>query len=146
MRIPAVVGEIAAGVLLGSAVLGWLPAEDSAGEGTRVFQDLAQIGLCVLLFKIGLETRLSSFLAVWKPATVTAVAGMAFPFLFGWGVALAWGSGQLAAVFVGATLTATSIGVTASVIAELRAESTREATVILGITEESLRDIAGRGV
>ena len=132
MRIPAVVGEIAAGVLLGPALLGWLPSEASAGEGPGVFHDLAQIGLCVLLFKIGLETRLSSFLAIWKPATVTAVAGMVLPFLFGWGLALAWGSGQLTAIFVGATLTATSIGVTASVIAELRAESTREATVILG--------------
>ncbi len=76
MRIPAVVGEIAAGVVFGPALLGFLPSELSAAEGDSVFHVLAQIGLCVLLFKIGLETRLSNFIKVRQPATITAVAGM----------------------------------------------------------------------
>ena len=141
LRIPAVVGEIAAGVVLGPALLGFLPSEVSTAEGDGVFHVLAQIGLCVLLFKIGLETRLLDFIKVWKPATITAAAGMALPFFVGWGLSLAWGRGPLTAVFVGATLTATSIGVTASVLSELRAESTREATVILGAAV--LDDILG---
>ncbi len=132
VRLPGVVGSLAAGLLLGPAILGILPAESGGLDEAGALQQLAQIGLCVLLFKIGLETRLSVFLSVWRPATMVAIAGMIVPFLLAWGAGLAVGWTQQQAIFVGATLTATSIGVTASVLQELRAQRSTEGTIILG--------------
>lgn len=130
--IPAVVGEIFAGLLLGPALIGAIPTEAAAGEGFHVFEEFAQIGLCVLLFRIGLETDLNEFIRVWRPATSVAIAGMVFPFALGWGAATLLGWSGMVAVFIGATLTATSIGVTASVLEELQGHGSPEGKIILG--------------
>lgn len=141
VRLPEVVGVIFAGVILGPAVLNVLPSEQADPLGYGLVQGLAHIGLCVLLFQIGLETRLKHFLAVWRLASGTALAGMVLPFVFGWGLALYWGIPQLGALFIGATLTATSISVTASVLNELGAQHSREGTIVLGAA--ILDDILG---
>jgi len=130
--IPAVVGEIFAGLLLGPSVFGVIPHEATGGEAFKVFGEFAQIGLCVLLFRIGLETDLHEFLRVWRPATGVAILGMVFPFLFGWACAALLGWAGMTALFAGATLTATSIGVTASVLDELKAHRSGEGRIILG--------------
>lgn len=77
----------------------------------------------------------------WRLATGTAVAGMVLPFVLGWGMALLWGVPQLGALFIGATLTATSISVTASVLTELGAQHSQEGAIVLGAA--ILDDIMG---
>ncbi len=132
LRLPAVVGEIAAGFVVGPYVLGLVPGGEAGPAGPGAIQELAQIGLCVLLFRVGLETRLSQLRPVAAPATRLAVAGMVVPFALGWGVMWAFGVTPAAALLAGAALTATSIGVTVSVLAELDAEASPEGTVIVG--------------
>ncbi len=132
LRLPAVVGEIAAGFVVGPYVLGLVPGGEAGPAGHGAIQELAQIGLCVLLFRVGLETRLSQLRPVAASATRLALAGMVVPFALGWGVMWAFGVTSSAALLVGAALTATSIGVTVSVLAELDAEASPEGTVIVG--------------
>tara|TARA_R110002096_G_scaffold342549_5_gene535552 strand:- start:974 stop:2167 length:1194 start_codon:yes stop_codon:yes gene_type:complete len=134
--LPAVVGQILAGVLLGPMVLGLIqPGEahgDNGNGGSNGFFELAEIGLCVLLFKIGLETRLQHFTRVWRPALAVAAAGMILPFGLGLGIGLLIQWPFPAALFLGAALTATSIGVTAAVIEELGVRDSPEARIIMG--------------
>ena len=119
LGVPAVVGEIVAGVLLGPSVLGVLAPSHEAADSRLL--DLAQVGLCVLLFKVGIETDLESAKRSARPAALLGVSGMIFPLGLGFGVALLFDYPWLAAAFVGATLTATSIGITAATLDELPA-------------------------
>ena len=130
LRLPRVVGEIVCGVVLGPVLFGLIPSHAQDEPGFQPFYELAEIGLCALLFKIGLETRWDSLGRTWYPAMSVAIAGMIFPFLLGWGLASLWGWPQLTAVFIGGTLTATSIAVTASVLNEAGAQSSPEGTLI----------------
>jgi Kef-type K+ transport system membrane component KefB len=122
---PAVLGELAVGVLLGPSVLGLVPLSDAVLV-------LAEIGVVLLLFEVGLETNLSDLARVGAPALLVALAGMVLPFGGGYAVATALGQPSLTAIFVGAALTATSIGITARVLSELKVLATREGQIILG--------------
>jgi Kef-type K+ transport system membrane component KefB len=122
---PAVLGELLAGVLLGPSVLGLVPLS----EGVLL---LAEIGVILLLFEVGLETDLPALARVGAPALVVALAGMALPFAGGFLLTRALGHPVLTAIFVGAALTATSIGITARVLSELGVLATREGQIILG--------------
>jgi len=136
---PAVLGELIAGVILGGSALGVLPA---TGEITEFVELLAEVGVAVLLFEIGLETDLKELFRVGVSASTVAVVGVAAPFLLGflyWMVftpdlgAHAPGiSESMVGIFVGATLTATSVGITARVLNDLGQLHTREARVIIG--------------
>jgi len=138
---PAVLGELIAGVILGSSVLGVIPAEGSMVE---IIQLLAEVGVAVLLFEIGLETDLREMFRVGAAASTVAVVGVALPFLLGF---LYWYfvdpqigaaaevtgvSSAMIAIFVGATLTATSVGITARVLTDLGQMHTKEARVVIG--------------
>ncbi|HEV7364791.1 MAG TPA: cation:proton antiporter [Gemmatimonadales bacterium] len=134
---PAVLGELVAGVLLGGSVLGIVPVEGPAAEIVHV---LAELGVVLLLFEIGLETDLKQMFRVGAVSLSVATLGVVLPFLLGF---LYWayaphpggnGSGDLtaAAVFVGATLTATSVGITARVLSDLGRMHTQEARIIIG--------------
>lgn len=122
---PAVLGELLAGILLGPSVLGLVPL--SAG-----ILLVAEIGVILLLFEVGLETDLEELARVGGPAMAVALAGMLLPFLGGFLLTRALGHSALTAIFVGAALTATSIGITARVLSELKVLSTREGQIILG--------------
>ncbi|HJW13648.1 MAG TPA: cation:proton antiporter [Thermoanaerobaculia bacterium] len=122
---PAVLGELLAGVLLGPSVLGLVPLTDA------VFL-LAEIGVILLLFEVGLETSLEELARVGVPALTVAIAGMALPFLGGYLFTRALGHPALTAIFVGAALTATSIGITARLLGELKVLTSREGQIILG--------------
>ena len=122
---PSVLGELLAGVLLGSSVLGLVPLSDGLSL-------LAEIGVIVLLFEVGLETNLPELLRVGGAATAVALAGMLLPFAGGFAVTRMLGYETLTAVFVGAALTATSIGITARVLSEMKSLATREGQIILG--------------
>ena len=99
IRQPAVLGEMLAGILLGPSVLGLVPLS----EGIYL---LAEIGVVLLLFEVGLETDLDELLRVGAPALVVALAGMVLPFAGGYAVTVALGYESLTAIFVGAALTA----------------------------------------
>jgi Kef-type K+ transport system membrane component KefB len=133
---PAVLGELLAGVLLGGSVLGIVPSD---GPGAEVIHVLAELGVLLLLFEIGLETDLREMFRVGPAAIAVAVVGVTLPFAFGylyWRYAphAASASGDLgtAAIFIGATLTATSVGITARVLSDLRRMRTPEARIIIG--------------
>jgi Kef-type K+ transport system membrane component KefB len=125
LRQPAVLGELVAGVLLGPSVLGLVPL--SAGMSL-----VAEIGVVLLLFEVGLETDLEELIRVGAPAIIVALAGMLLPFAGAYALARAVGLPSLTALFVGAAMTATSIGITARVLAEIGALKTREGRIILG--------------
>jgi Na+:H+ antiporter len=134
---PAVLGELVAGVLLGGSLLGIVPAEGPAAEVVHV---LAELGVVLLLFEIGLETDLREMFRVGGASLSVATVGVALPFLFGfvyWAYvphAASGGATDLTttAIFVGATLTATSVGITARVLSDLGRMHTQEAKIIIG--------------
>jgi Kef-type K+ transport system membrane component KefB len=125
VNVPAVVGEIAAGIIIGPSVLGWV-------HSTQSLQTLAQLGVILLLLEVGLEMDLAELGSVGKAAVLVAVAGVTVPMVTGAGAGLALGMSGKEALFVGAALTATSVGITARVFGDLRALATVEAKTVLG--------------
>jgi Kef-type K+ transport system membrane component KefB len=134
---PAVLGELIAGVLLGGSVLAVIPVE---GTGAEIIHVLAELGVVLLLFEIGLETDLREMFRVGPASLSVASVGVVLPFLLGflyWAYvphAASAGATDLttAAIFVGATLTATSVGITARVLSDLNQMHSPEARIIIG--------------
>lgn len=123
---PAVLGELVAGVLVGGSVLGLV---DPTLESIHL---LAEIGVIILLFQIGLETDLRQLLKVGGASAVVAVVGVVVPFALGYGVAVALGIAQLPSIVIGASLTATSVGITARVLSDLGRLQEPESQIVLG--------------
>src|SRR5690606_10732413 len=123
---PAVLGELLAGVVLGVSVLGVLDPT------TEVIHLLAEVGVVLLLFQIGLETNLGTLLRVGGASTAVAVVGVVLPFVSGYAVAAALGLDTLPAVVAGAALTATSVGITARVLSDLGRLQEPESQIVLG--------------
>jgi Kef-type K+ transport system membrane component KefB len=132
-RQPAVLGELVAGVLLGN--LGLIGITGLQGLATNPTLDaLAQVGVIILLFEVGLESTVRDMVKVGATALLVATLGVIAPFALGWwvGALLLPGDGPYAHAFLGATLTATSVGITARVLRDLGKGATPEARVILG--------------
>lgn len=130
---PAVLGELIAGIALGSFDLtgnGWF----TGFETDQTIDILARLGVLILLFEVGLESTVRDMLKVGLPSLIVAVLGVAAPFVLGWGVGAALLPDRSVYVhaFLGATLTATSVGITARVLQDLGRSRSREARVILG--------------
>ena len=123
--VPAVVGEIVAGVLIGPSVLGFV-------DGGEVLHVLAELGVILLLLEVGLEMDIAELGAVGRASLTVAVIGIVAPMAMGIGTGLAFGMEGNEALFVGAALTATSVGITARVFGDLRALATVEARTVLG--------------
>jgi Na+:H+ antiporter len=121
----AVLGELLAGVIIGPGVLGLV-------HESEVLHALAELGVLILLFEVGLESDLGDLLRAGLQATLVALVGVAVPFGIGFGVMYWLGHPPLVAVFVGATLTATSVGITARVLADLGRLHDAAAKVVLG--------------
>lgn len=121
----AVLGELLAGVIIGPGVLG-LVHESAA------LHALAELGVLILLFEVGLESDVHDLLRAGLQATLVALVGVAAPFTVGYGVMHWLGYPALVAVFVGATFTATSVGITARVLADLGRLQDAAAKVVLG--------------
>ena len=103
---------------------------------------MAQLGLFALLFLTGLESELDELIAVGTQAFTVAVAGVVLPFALGtWGLMALFHVGAIPAIFAGASMTATSIGITASVFGELGYLKTREGQIVIGAAV--LDDILG---
>jgi Kef-type K+ transport system membrane component KefB len=130
---PAVLGELLGGMLLGALALAGVGTFEAL-KADVVVGALAEMGVIILLFEVGLESNLAELLEVWRSSLLVAVAGVVAPFFLGWGVAALFlpGEARLVHVFIGATLTATSVGITARVLRDLGRLQTRTARVILG--------------
>lgn len=149
LRIPAVLGELVAGIIIGPYALGALqlggfgplfpPPHGVEGESivpiSGELYSIAQIASIVLLFAAGLETDLKQFARYAGPASLVAIGGLVLPFLFGAGATVLFGFTESwvapEALFMGVIMTATSVGITARVLSDLhRLESAEGVTVI----------------
>ena len=110
LGLPGIVGEILAGVLIGPSVLGWI-------HPNQVLTALADLGVMFLLFQVGLEVKARELLRVGRTALLVAVCGAIVPFLMGWAIMYLWREPRTECIFVGAAMVATSVGITAQVLA-----------------------------
>ena len=125
-RAPAVIGELAAGILLGPSLLGIL-------EPNEVLRMLAEIGIILLLFEVGLETDVRRLVDAGNQSLVVAIGGLVAPFILGYLVASGvFGLPLLVSLFIGGTLTATSIGITVRVLSDLKRQNGKEGQIVLG--------------
>ena len=160
INLPAVLGELVGGVVVGISALhlivfpeGGLGATDSLlisfleltanlspqtaaavfHSESEVISVLAELGVVILLFEVGLESDLKELLKVGPQATIVAVVGVAAPFAAGTlGLVYLFGVPLIPAIFAGAALTATSIGITSRVLTEIGKLNTTEGQIILG--------------
>ena len=133
MHAPAVLGELFAGIVLGNLVIaGFDYAEPLKTNAT--IAALAEFGVIILLFEVGLESDLREMVEVGWSSLLVAVLGVIAPFLLGWAVSAYFipDEPRLVHVFIGATLCATSVGITARVFKDLGKLATREARIVLG--------------
>lgn len=135
LGIPSVIGELAAGLILGPSLLGWVSANET-------LEILAEIGIILLLFEVGMDTDVYRLANAGAKPVIVALVGFGLPFVFGAGVSLyGFELPLIASLFVGGTLTATSIGITVRVLTELRRRSSDEAQIVIGAAV--LDDILG---
>lgn len=125
LGLPRVVGQVAAGVLVGPSVLHLV--EDSV-----TMEALAEIGAIFLMFMVGLETRFKDLLQVGKEALLVAVLGIALPMIGGYLFGLQAGHNNIESLFIATTLVATSVGITAKVLQEMGVLDRKFAQIILG--------------
>lgn len=143
LRQPALVGEILAGILIANLVVGAFSLRDflqltptAPGDppnpNVAFLEALADLGVIFLIFAVGLEIRTTELRRVGRLATQVAVLGVVVPLLLGFAFIELSGGNPTEAIFVGAAMVATSIGITARVLREMNMLATREARVILG--------------
>ena len=125
LRVPSVIGEIVAGLVVGPSLLGIV-------EPNELLTVLAEVGVIMLLLQVGLEMDLGEMRRVGASAMSVAIAGIVVPFASGYGVALALGQPSRTAMFIGAALTATSVGITARAFGDLRMLASKESRIVLG--------------
>ena len=124
LKAPSVIGELAAGIILGPSLLGWI-------EPNEVLKLLAEIGIILLLFEVGLETDVRRLANTGTKSMVVAIGGFVFP--FGLGFILSYWLFDLsliASLFIGGTLTATSIGITIRVLSDLKRQNEKEGQIV----------------
>lgn len=130
---PSVLGELLFGVLLGNLPLFGVTAFETIKTDASIDM-LARLGVIILLFEVGLESTVAQMMKVGLSSFVVAIVGVVAPFALGWGVS-AWllpDHSPYVHAFLGATLTATSVGITARVLKDLGRSQADEARIILG--------------
>ena len=126
LQFPSVIGELLAGVVLGPSLLGWV-------DPLEALRMLAEIGIILLLFEVGLGTDVRRLVSSGRKSIIVALSGFLLPLLFGF--LLVYGAFDLpplVALFVGGTLTATSIGITVRVLSDLKRQHSTEGQIVLG--------------
>lgn len=143
--LPGLIGEILIGILVANLVIGdfdlmkFLDLEmpspgdtESVGSGTyQIVYALAELGVIFLLFTVGLETRVSDLMKSGKAAFLCALLGVIVPFLFGFALIMATEGNLNHALFLAAAMVATSVGITARIIKDMKLMDTREARIII---------------
>ncbi len=125
----AVLGEIFAGLVLGPSGFSLILVSESGA----LLKVLAEIGIMLLLFEIGFETNLNDLKNVSTKSGVLAIGGAIIPFVFGFLISYSFLELSLnASLFIGGTLTATSIGITMRVLKDIGLASGKRAQIVLG--------------
>lgn len=130
---PAVLGELVIGMLIGNMPLVGIEIF-STFQHDLTLEILAEIGVIILLFEVGLESTVRDMMKVGVTSFMVAIFGVVVPFFLGWGVGI-WflpTESTLVHLFIGATLTATSVGITARVLKDIGKIQTKESKIILG--------------
>lgn len=125
ISVPPVLGEIVVGIIIGPSMLGLVGSDD-------VLRVLGELGVILLLLQVGLEMDLGELRSVGRASLTVATVGVVVPFIGGIGASYAFGLTGDEALFIGAALTATSVGITARVFGDLRALASVEARTVLG--------------
>jgi len=126
LRAPPIIGEIVAGIVIGPSLLGWVDPSDP-------FKLLAEIGIILLLFEVGLETDLERLVSAGPKSIVVALSGFVLPFLLGSVTSYyLFGLSPMVSLFIGGTLTATSIGITIRILSDLGRHRAHEGQIVLG--------------
>lgn len=126
LKFPSVIGELMAGIILGPSLLGWLEPDD-------IIKLLAEIGIILLLFQVGLETDVRRLANTGKKSLIVALGGLVFPFTSGFSLGYwVFDLSLLVSLFIGGTLTATSIGITIRVLSDLNRQQTKVGQIVLG--------------
>jgi len=135
LQAPSVIGELFAGVVLGPSLLGWI-------EPVEAIKLMAEIGIILLLFEVGLETDVKRLVRSGLKSLIVALTGFLLPLALGFALGY-WGFGLslLVSLFIGGTITATSIGITVRVLSDLKRQQAPEAQIVLGAAV--LDDIIG---
>lgn len=144
--VPGLIGEIIVGIVVANLSFGdWsfldmmdIVIGDDLTDSSDNYEAIylfAELGVIFLLFTVGLETKVNDLLSVGKAAMLVAVLGVLFPFVLGYGVIIAMGGDigtQEHAMFMGAAMVATSVGITARVIKDMKLIDTHESRIIIG--------------
>ena len=126
LNAPAVIGELVAGVILGPSLLGWLEPND-------VLKLMAEVGIILLLFEVGLKTDVRRLAHIGRKSFVVAVGGFVVPFVSAFSLSFwLFNLPLLVSLFIGGTLTATSIGITMRVLSDLKRQHNIEGQIVLG--------------
>lgn len=125
MGVPAVIGQLLAGVLLGGAGLNWVHPD-------ILVHDFSEIGVILLMFLAGLESDISLLKRHFRPGMLVALLGIVFPMLFGYATGVGFQSSPTEAFFFGIVLAATSVSISVEVLKELNVVNTKEGSTILG--------------
>ena len=125
IRVPAVLGEIIAGIVIGPSMLGLIEPSDA-------IRILAEVGVIILLAEVGLEMDVTELRKVGRASILVAIIGVVVPMSSGVLAGTVLGESFNASLFLGAALAATSVGITARVFGDLKALSSTEARIVLG--------------
>jgi len=126
LSIPSVLGEVVAGLIIGPSVLGFVSPD-------ATLHLIAEIGILLLLFEVGLETDVGQLVKEGLRSTLVAVTGVVVPGALGFWTSYHWfGMAMIPSLFVGGTIVATSIGITVRVLKDLNQHNTRMARIVLG--------------
>lgn len=126
LKAPPIIGELCAGIILGPSLFGWIAPNE-------VLNFLAEIGIILLLFEVGLETDLERLVKAGPKAVIVALAGFVIPFMLGASCSYwLFDLSLLVSLFIGGTLTATSIGITIRILSDLGRHRELEGQIVLG--------------
>jgi len=126
LKSPSVIGELFAGIVIGPSILGWI-------EPVEALKLMAEIGIILLLFEVGLSTDIKRLIRSGTKSTVVAIIGFIAPLLFGFSIAFwLFDLSLLVSLFIGGTLTATSIGITVRVLTDLKLNNSHQGQIVLG--------------
>ncbi|CAM3571854.1 cation:proton antiporter [Brevibacillus invocatus] len=125
LGMPAVVGKLIIGVIIGPAIFSWV-------ENSEIIDELSEIGVLLLMFIAGLETDIDELKRSFKSSTAVAIGGIILPFVGGYLVGTAIGMEPSHVIFLGLLLSATSVSISVQSLKELNMLNSRESTTILG--------------
>ena len=143
LGVPGLIGEIILGVLIVSISIGdhtileWIstefdPASNSSHTVHEIIEIFSELGVIFLLFTVGLETKVTDLTSVGKAALLVAVMGVVVPFIVGYLFIIITGGDMYSSMFMGAAMVATSVGITARVIKDMKLMDVKESRIIIG--------------